>query len=147
MRFIESFLQKAKEIPDLVLLDDCQGTRLTYEQADRMSGRVYRYLKEREIGREDFVCILLPRGVRPFAAVLGVWKAGAAFVLLEEGYPADRVAYIRQDCGCKLLLDSSAWKEILDCEPLDGHEEVGDHDAAFAVYTSGSTGTPQGRAA
>lgn len=144
MRFIESFLQKAKEIPDLVLMDDCQGTRLTYEQADRMSGRVYRYLKERGIGREDFVCILLPRGVWPFAAVLGVWKAGAAFVLLEEGYPAERVAYIRQDCGCKLLLDSSAWKEILDCEPLDGYEEAGDHDAAFAVYTSGSTGNPKG---
>ena len=44
MRFIESFLQKAKEIPDLVLLDDCQGTQLTYEQTDRMSG-LRRFLK------------------------------------------------------------------------------------------------------
>ena len=144
MKFIEEFLKKRNEKPELAALEDCRGTILTNEQMDLMSGRVYRYLHEQGIGREDFVCILLPRGVWPFVAAMGTWKAGAAFVLLEEGYPAERVAYIQQDCNCRLLIDSGLWEEILKCEPLEGYEEVQDHDAAFAVYTSGSTGNPKG---
>jgi len=105
---------------------------------------VYRYLKEHGIGREDIVNILLPRGVEPVIAMIGVWKAGAAFVLLEEGYPEERIAFIRRDCGCRLVLDSEAWKEVLQCEYLAGFAESNEHDAAFAVYTSGTTGDPKG---
>ena len=117
---------------------------LSFRELDRISGKVYRYLQDHGIGREDFVNILLPRGVEPFIAMLGVWKAGAAFVLLEEGYPAERTAFIQKDCEAKLILDRAAWEEVLQCEPLDGFAEVNEHDAAFAVYTSGTTGTPKG---
>ena len=144
MEFIRNFQKKAAERPNDIALSNCGDTVITYHELDEMSGRVYRYLKDHGIGREDFVNILLPRGVEPLIAVMGVWKAGAAFVLLEDNYPAERVAFIQKDCGCKLILDSSVWQEILKCEPLTGFEEPDDHDAAFAVYTSGSTGNPKG---
>lgn len=54
MKFIRSFLQNSRENPDRIMLDDCEGTRITFAQLDRISGQVYRYLKEHGIGREDF---------------------------------------------------------------------------------------------
>ena len=48
----------------------------------------------------DRVMIRLPRGVMPLIAAVGVWKAGAAFVIVEEDYAPERIAFIREDCGC-----------------------------------------------
>ena len=83
MVFLKIFQKYALDHPDHIALSDCGDTVITYRGLDEMSGRVYRYLKDHGIGREDFVNILLPRGVEPLIAVMGVWKAGAAFVLLE----------------------------------------------------------------
>lgn len=88
--------------------------------------------------------LCLPRGIQPIVSMLGVWRAGAAFVLVEDNYAPERIEYIRKDCGCKLVLDSDVWNTIMQTEPLDGFEEVEEHDAAFAVYTSGTTGNPKG---
>ena len=144
MNFVKVFCQLAKQAPQRPAIGSGSGSLLTYRHLDEFSGRVYHYLKEHGIGREDVVCILLPRGVESFIAMMGVWKAGAAFVALEEGYPAERVAFIQKDCGCRLVIDFAVWQEIQCLEPLSGFESVEDHDAAFAVYTSGSTGNPKG---
>ena len=137
--------QHVSDTPEKVILSSMgDGKNVTFRELDLISGKVYRYLKDHGIGREDFVNIILPRGVEPFIAMLGVWKAGAAFVLLEPEYPEERIAFIRKDCGCKLVLDSGAWEEILQCEYLAGFADSQEHDAAFAVYTSGTTGNPKG---
>lgn len=131
--------------PDHAFLFD-EGNRagFTFGQVYELSGRVYAYLKEKGVGREDFVLVNLPRGVQPFIAVLGVWRAGAAVTIVENTYAPDRIAFIRKDCAAKAEIDAAAWERIMVTPPRDGFEDVGDHDAAYAVYTSGTTGTPKG---
>ena len=62
---------------------------------ENLSGHVYGWLKNKSIGREDFVLINLSRGVLPVVAIVGKLKAGAAFVLVEEGYAPERIEYIK----------------------------------------------------
>ena len=88
--------------------------------------------------------IRFPRDARPFIAMLGVWKAGAAFTVVEDNYAPERVDAIREDCKCRLVIDESAWNDILTTEPKTGYREADAHDACFAIYTSGSTGKPKG---
>ena len=127
-----------------ILFDDVHTTGVTYGQLDDRTGRIYHWLKDQKIGREDFVLINLPRGVMPIAAMLGVWKAGAAWALVEDTYAPDRIDYIRKDCGCKAEISSANWDDIMRLDPLPGFEEADEHDAAYAIYTSGTTGNPKG---
>ena len=116
----------------------------TRQQVDELAGRVYGWLLEKGIGAEDFVMIRFPRDARPFIAMLGVFKAGAAFTVVEDDYAPERIEAILEDCGCKLVIDTAAWEEILRTEPAAGYREADPHDACFAIYTSGSTGKPKG---
>ena len=127
-----------------ILFDEAHAKGVTYAQLDDLSGCVYAWLKENSIGKEDFVLIDLPRGVLPVIAMIGVWKAGAAWALVEDTYAPDRIDYIRRDCGCKVEISSENWDEIMRHAPLSGHENPSEHDAAYAIYTSGTTGNPKG---
>ncbi len=145
MYIIELLGQFTQETPTkAILFDDAHSKGITYAQLDDMSGRIYNYLKQQGVGKEDFVLINLPRGVLPIVAMVGIWKAGAAWALVEDTYAPERIAYIRKDCGCKIEISSANWDEIMHCESIPGHEEVGMHDAAYAIYTSGTTGNPKG---
>ena len=108
------------------------------------SARVYAWLKQKEVGAEDFVLISLPRDARPFIAMLGVWKAGAAFTVVENTYAPERIEAIRSDCGCRQIIDETVWEEICATDPMPGFRRADEHDACFAIYTSGSTGKPKG---
>ena len=142
---IEKLEQYTREKPgEAILFDDAHSKGITYAELEDMSGRVYAWLKQQGIGREDFVLLNLPRGVLPVVAMIGVWRAGAAWALVEDTYAPERINYIRQDCGCKLELNAANWDEVMHAEPLAGHETTDDHDAAYAIYTSGTTGNPKG---
>lgn len=126
------------------LCTDVDKDTITYAELDAYSGKVYRYLKEHGIGREDIVMLWLPRSTMAFAAMLGVWKAGAAFVVAETTTAKERMDYIRNDCGCKCFLDEETLSKALMGEFLPGREKVDKHDLAYLIYTSGSTGNPKG---
>ena len=127
-----------------ILFDDVYSKGLTYAMFDDMTGRVYAWMKKKGLGKEDFVLINLPRGVQPVIAMVGVWKAGAAWVLVEDTYAPERIEYIKKDCGCKAEINGSNWEEIMTEEPLSGHVDPDLHDTAYAIYTSGTTGNPKG---
>ena len=132
------------------------GEVLTYSALDRASDAVALRLLAAGVQRQDAVGILLPRGFGMIIAMLGILKSGGAFVPLDPAYPADRLAYIAQDSGMRLVLSDAATTGILpagDFTVLDIddtatgtsprlHHAPG--DLAYVIYTSGSTGRPKG---
>ena len=116
---LQRYTEQAPDAP--ILFDDVHTKGVSYAQLDEMSGRIYAWLKANKIGKEDFVLIDLPRGVLPVIAMVGVWKAGAAWALVEDTYAPERIDYIRRDCGCKLEISAENWDEIMRLESLRGH--------------------------
>lgn len=145
MVFMDKVAENAIKMADYrILADDTCPKGITYAQLDNLSGKVYAYLQEQGMGKEDFVMLCLPRGIQPLVAMLGVWKNGSAFVLVEDNYAPERIEFIKKDCGCKLVIDAEVWQTIQTYEAKAGHVVTDEHDAAFAVYTSGTTGNPKG---
>lgn len=142
-RFIEKFEENVRLYPDKVILQD-QEIKLTFKELDELSGRVYAYLKQKGIGREDFVMINLPHGVLPYVAIVGVWKVGAAFVVTSDDIPGERIDYIHSECQCRLDIDRENWQKIISTQTINSHEETSLNNVAYAVYTSGSEGNPKG---
>ena len=143
---LDAWTKKAEDNPSARMLTDESHPRgLSRRAVDKMSGQVYAWLKEKQAGREDFVLLCLPRGAVALICMLGVWKAGTAFTMVEDNYPPERIAFIKNDCNCKAVIDIHVWNdEILKMKELSGYEETRIHDAALAIYTSGTTGNPKG---
>ncbi len=145
MTILQMLEEYGKQNPNAaILFDEAHAKGITYAQLDDLSGRVYAYLSGKGIGREDFVLINLPRGIMPIIAMVGVWKTGAAWALVEDTYAPDRIEFIRNDCGCKTELSAANWEDVMATEPKAGYVTADDHDAAYAIYTSGTTGNPKG---
>ncbi|MEC0411088.1 amino acid adenylation domain-containing protein, partial [Bacillus subtilis] len=137
----------------------------TYGELNAKANRLARILMDCGISPDDRVGILTKPSLEMSAAVLGVLKAGAAFVPIDPDYPDQRIEYILQDSGAKLLLkqegisvpDSFSGDVILlDGSrtilslPLDENDEENPETAvtaenlAYMIYTSGTTGQPKG---
>ncbi len=117
---------------------------LTYGALDYESGRMYGYLKSIGIQKEDRILLCLERGVKIVPAILGIWKAGAAVVVCENTMAPERIRYIAANSDCKLTIDDELMEEIFAGESVPGFDEPDIHDAAYIVYTSGTTGNPKG---
>jgi non-ribosomal peptide synthetase-like protein len=138
---------------------------LTYAQLDRAANQLAHYLREMGVGPETPVAFWLPRSTHVYVSLLGILKAGGAYVPLDAEYPAERIAYILQDCGIKIVititeyLDKLAdfdgqviqivmdWPQI-SARPVTRPElpaaEQRPENLCYVIYTSGSTGKPKG---
>ncbi|HEX2191245.1 MAG TPA: amino acid adenylation domain-containing protein, partial [Longimicrobiaceae bacterium] len=153
---------QAERTPDAVAVA-CGSAVLTYAELERRSDVLARALRGRGVRPEAPVGLCVERSAEMVAAVLGILKAGSAFVPLDPQYPAERLAFMLEDSGARLLLtDGAAGSRLAGFAGetlwLDGaegeHEDAAEEGArwhspsagqlAYVIYTSGSTGTPRG---
>jgi len=140
MNLLEAFYKNLNKEPDKIVYEDSVANQtLTNGELDSLSARVYRYLLEHRIGTEDVVAIWLPRGIYIPAIMLGVIKAGAAFVVIGE-HAGEHAAFFVKDSGAKLTIKKDELEEILQLQPLFGNKEPKAQDLACIIYSSGSSG-------
>lgn len=143
--FVDKIEENAKQYPNRnALVLDFGQDAICYSELWEQSGRIYAALKCAGIGPEDLVMLLLPRHPRMLIALLGVLRCGAAAMLVEDSYPKERIAYMQDDAGVRLVLDEAFYENAIKGPSLSGREKLRLHDACFVFYTSGTTGKPKG---
>ncbi len=135
---------------------------LTYSELDTRTNRIARHLRTLGVGPGKFVGLYFERDAQMVEAMLGVLKAGGAYLPLPPTYPDDRVCFMLEDTAAAVVMtstlssgglpNSSAQVLILDqlaselssleSGPLDAQH--GSDDPAYVIFTSGSTGKPKG---
>ncbi len=158
--FVDMVCHHAETAPDEIAVVDEQG-RMTYRQLNNQSNALAAQLIAEGVEPDSFVGIMLPRQKEFLTAVLGIMKAGAAYVPMDSEYPIDRLLYMLEDSRAKVLLttheiydakqqegDFHAEKVIfMDNEMAQTEETVNrthPDGLAYMIYTSGSTGKPKG---
>src|SRR6185369_230668 len=139
----ELFTQQAQRAPNQIAVIDSQGA-WSYLQLDRRSNQLARHLHARNIRPNDVVAVQGERSARLVCALLGVLKAGAAFMILD---PANPDSYVDE---CLRVGRPSYYLQLNEVDGLPNlsDAEIGisadPHDLAYIAFTSGSTGTPKG---
>jgi amino acid adenylation domain-containing protein len=155
-RFLDQMvMDQARSSPDAVAVS-CGEASMTYSELDLRSAAVAASLTARGVGRGSFVGVLASRQPATAVGILGVLRAGAAYVPIDPDYPIDRVAHIISDSGMTALVHSGGpptvpnGVELIDVGATIATEVVPEvrgrlaDDTAYVIYTSGSTGTPKG---
>lgn len=121
------------------------GGALSYRELDDLANRLAAQLAARGVGAETPVGIRLFRGPRYIIAMLAVLKAGGMCVPMEPGTPPDRVNSILRQSGASIVLDEDLTGELLEAPSVDFRPAAAaPGQAAYAVFTSGTTGEPKG---
>ncbi|HEY9256753.1 amino acid adenylation domain-containing protein, partial [Chitinophaga sp.] len=114
---------------------------ITYGELAARAQMVGHALQRMGIGKSDLVGIHMKRSADLVIAILGVLKAGAAYLPLEYDTPAERIRFILEDSRCGLLInDLNIFGDGRVMPPVANEPD----DLAYVIYTSGSTGTPKG---
>ncbi|WP_409329569.1 non-ribosomal peptide synthetase [Trujillonella humicola] len=156
--------EQARSRPDAVAVV-CGARSWTHRELDARANRLARALLARGLQPEDVVAVVTERDLDWPAAVLGVLKAGGAYLPVEPHFPADRIATTLRRAGCRLVLTepgaTASLDRALDELPgvqrllvgdacAEGHDDgpvgvrVGAGQLAYLYFTSGSTGEPKG---
>ena len=153
----EAFEAQVDRAPDKVALID--GARsLTYRELDRRANHVARALVARGAGADQMVGIYVERSIEMLVGLLGILKAGAAYVPMDPSYPRERIALMLEDSGARVVVTTTNLVGSLpphsDALCVDAGGDVREADRprvavagehlAYVIFTSGSTGRPKG---
>ena len=151
------FEEQASRNPDKISIS-FEGIELTYSELNKKASKIAGSLRDKEVGHEVIVGIMASHSIELVAGILGIMKAGGAYLPIDPVYPNDRIEFMLKDAGTKLLLtdipdrEISFGGEVVDIRGLasaDSKKEFIDSDnkpgdLAYVIYTSGSTGKPKG---
>ena len=155
------FELQAERTPDAIAVVFGEQA-ITYDELNQRSNRLAHYLRDRGVKPDDLVAISVERSAGMVVGLLGILKAGAAYVPLDPNYPRERLAFMLADSGAAMLLtqerllerlpEHAAQAVCLDREgpqiaQHSGHNpssNVSSGNLAYVIYTSGSTGQPKG---
>ncbi|MGL4346221.1 MAG: amino acid adenylation domain-containing protein [Cellulosilyticaceae bacterium] len=153
---VDLFSAQVERVPNHIAVQD-ETSHLTYEALDKYSDAIAYEISASQLQRGDLVAVILPRNTKTIAAIMGILKSGCAYLPIDTDYPQERIAYILEDSGAKMVLtdaSSLADLEAYDVELRDVDEmntgkgyrpqSLCATDTAYVIYTSGSTGNPKG---
>jgi len=163
---VSLFRRQAKATPDSIAVV-YKDKRYTYKDVDEISDRIAGFIAAKGLGAEDVVSVLIPRCEWMAIASLGVLKAGCAYQPLDPSYPKERLNFMMQDAGAKLLIADEELRDIVDEYQGDVlltkdllslpaltaeansslftlHSSLSPSSLFILLYTSGSTGVPKG---
>ncbi len=131
------FAAQAARSPDAIAVED-HAARLTYRELDQRANQLAHELRARGIGRETRVGICLERSTELLVALLGVLKAGAAYVPLDPHFPQERLAFMLQDAQVALLLTTREQRTKNKEQSTTGrkgvlHTPPADHERAYST--------------
>ncbi len=160
----ELFEAQAERAPGRIAVK-VGASDLTYAELDKNANRMAQALRSRGVSRGHRVGLCVERGAAMLAAVIGILKAGAAYVPLDPQFPQERLRFMAEDAQLTLLVSTSALagpfglprerQLLLDCDAgtiasapnnrlLVTAHTAQPEDPAYVIYTSGSTGKPKG---
>ncbi len=158
------FEAQVEQTPDAVAVV-FENQRLTYRQLNRRANQLARNLQEQGVGPENLVGVCMERSIEMVVALVGILKAGAAYVPLDPSYPRDRLEYMIQDAHLPVLLTQQrlldslpesvgttivsldaqiAWDDESDRWDENAVNAIRSENIVYMIYTSGSTGKPKG---
>jgi amino acid adenylation domain-containing protein len=155
------FEAQATRTPDAVALI-CDDQSLTYRELNRRANQVAHALRELRVGPEVLVGLCIERSLAMVVGLLGILKAGAAYVPLDPTYPPERLAFMLEDAQPPVVLTQERlvarlsnhvtqmvcldahWPTIAQCSEDNPVSGVTADNVASLLYTSGSTGKPKG---
>jgi amino acid adenylation domain-containing protein len=157
------FAGQVERTPDHTAVVDMEtGVAVTYRQLNERANQLARVLTERAVDTGCIVGLMMHDSAEMAVAVLGVLKAGGAYLPIDPDYPRERRAYMIEDSRLKMLLVGSSFSDRmpgtlsppsmipLTDETLAGRDTVNlqragsASDIAYVIYTSGTTGRPKG---
>ncbi len=157
----EVFERQAAQTPDAVALI-CHEMALSYRDLNRRANRVAHYLLAIGVGTETLVGLYMQRSVEMVVGVLGILKAGAAYLPLDPTYPPERLAFMLDDAQPAIVLTQAQlapglpehgarqvdldthWATIAQYDDRNPAKRATAENLAYVLYTSGSTGRPKG---
>ena len=155
------FEAQAAKTPDAIAVM-FEGQRLTYRELDQRANQLARHLISLGARPDGLIGICLERSLEMIVGVIGILKAGSAYVPLDPAYPRDRIAFMLENsevpllltqtqladtlpkCNAKVVLIDAHWPEIARQSPESPALSLDPENRAYVIYTSGSTGKPKG---